>query len=264
MKKILFALSVLSLFIFMSCSPAPTVSGDDNSYVNKWGSLEAKKIYNSLLGTWNIPKKHELASNGAVPVTFASDSVTLGTTKYTINLDQDLILTKDYLGPDKVGSICIKLNDRLLNLDINENSTDEIDICYLWWNLDQNSNSNWLEKVSGSGSGGIGDTSSVNGSYAFKNASGDQSNGTIILLDGKFTYNGGKNQAPSSGTYTVNNSDITFNWTANNYSVSTTVTMSKDGSSVTFSSNEVLFFSTFFGSSAQSGNKYSLTFDYTE
>ena len=38
----------------------------------------------------------------------------------------------------------------------------------------------------------------------------------------------------------------------------------KDGSSVTFSSSEVVFFSTFFGSTNQSGGKYSLTFSYSE
>ena len=48
------------------------------------------------------------------------------------------------------------------------------------------------------------------------------------------------------------------------YETSTTVNMSKDGSSVTFSSKEVLFFSTFFGSTEQSGGKYTLTFTYSE
>ena len=109
-----------------------------------------------------------------------------------------------------------------------------------------------------------GDTSSLNGTYTFNSATGSQSNGTITLSDGNFSYNGSRSQAPSSGTYTVSGSDITFSWTANGYSVSTTVTVSKDGSSVTLSSSDVLFFSTFFGSTAQSGGKYTLTFNYTE
>ncbi len=108
------------------------------------------------------------------------------------------------------------------------------------------------------------DSSSVNGIYSFNNATGSQSNGTITLSDGNFTYSGSKSNAPSGGTYTVSGSDITFAWTAGGYTVNTTVTMTKDGSSVTFSSSEVVFFSTFFGSTDQTGGKYSLTFSYTE
>lgn len=145
-----------------------------------------------------------------------------------------------------------------------ESTWNGIETCTLMWNLYENTNFNFLYKVSGSGSGSEGDASSVNGTYAFNSATGSQSNGTITLSDGNFTYSGGKSNAPSNGTYTVSGSDITFSWTASGYSVSTTVTVSKDGSSVTLSSSEVLFFSTFFGSTAQSGGKYSLTFNYTE
>lgn len=130
------------------------------------------------------------------------------------------------------------------------------------------SNVNLLEfreySTSGNSGGNGQGTSGVNGTYSFNNATGSQTNGTITLSDGSFTYSGGRSLAPSNGTYTVSGSDITFSWTANGYSVSTTVTVSKDGSSVTLSSSEVLFFSTFFGSTAQSGGKYSLTFNYTE
>lgn len=104
----------------------------------------------------------------------------------------------------------------------------------------------------------------LNGTYSFNNATGTQANGSITLSDGNWTYSGSKTNAPSGGTYTVSGSDITFSWTANGYSVSTTVTVSKSGSSVTLSSNEVVFFSTFFNSTAQSDGKYSLTFSYSE
>lgn len=132
---------------------------------------------------------------------------------------------------------------------------EEYSGCDIFEELDTNDSEN------GEGSE---DVSSLNGIYTFNSATGSQSNGTITLSDGNFTYSGGKSNAPSSGTYTVSGSDITFSWTASGYSVSTTVTVSKDGSSVTLSSSEVLFFSTFFGSTAQSGGKYSLTFSYTE
>ena len=271
MRKFLFILGALSLFAFMSCQQ-PTDSADNNGgeEVSKWGSLEAKALYNEYLGTWEWydwsctgAEWAALKYNGFDTVILASDSVTLGTTKYTINQDTDLIKSEDYEGDffDKerfVGYLYVKLNDRLLGI---KNIADDVRI---FWNLYDNGNYNDLIKVSGSGSGSEGDTSSLNGTYIFNSATGSQSNGTITLSDGNFTYSGGKSNAPSSGTYTVSGSDITFSWTASGYSVSTTVTVSKDGSSVTLSSSEVLFFSTFFGSTAQSGGKYSLTFNYTE
>ncbi len=276
MRKFLFILGALSLFAFMSCQQ-PTDSADNNGggEVSKWGSLEAKALYNKVLGTW---ERFDMSSTGAEwaalkyngfdTVILASDSVTLGTTKYTINQDTDLIKSEDYEGDffDKetigIADFYVKLNDRLLG--ITNFDSGEPPFVRIFWNLYDNSNSNDLKKVSGSGTGSEGDTSSLNGTYTFNSATGSQSNGTITLSDGNFTYSGGKSNAPSSGTYTVSGSDITFSWTASGYSVSTTVTVSKSGSSVTLSSSEVLFFSTFFGSTAQSGGKYSLTFNYTE
>lgn len=270
MKKILFALSVLSLFTFMSCQPVTSGSGNDDAQVSKWGGLEAKAIYNKFLGTW----KHEdgtapTASNGFDTVIFASDSITLGTIKYKINQDTDLIKSQDYNGTsvyngtNYFGNIYIKLSDRLLGIESSKviNGTE---YCYIMWNLYENENLNCLDKVSSSNSSGGGDISSVNGTYSFNNATGTQKNGSITLSDGNWTYSGSKTNAPSGGTYTVSGSDITFSWTANGYSVSTTVTVSKSGSSVTLSSSEVVFFSTFFNSTAQSDGKYSLTFNYSE
>lgn len=91
MRKFLFILGALSLFAFMSCQQ-PTDSADNNGReeVSKWGSLEAKAIYNTFLGTWKLEDGQTLKPNGIVPVIFASDSVTLGTIKYTINQDTDL------------------------------------------------------------------------------------------------------------------------------------------------------------------------------
>lgn len=260
MKKILFALSVLSLFIFMSCQPVTSGAGNDDSQVSKWGSLEAKALYNVILGTYkNIDEYswNSVKENGFDTVILANDSVTLGTIKYTINLDTDLIKGNDY-EENSLSDICLKLSDRLIGIT---NYNTEIRV---FWNLYDNSNYNDLAKVSGSSSGGEGDTSSVNGTYSFSNATGSQKNGSITLSDGNWTYSGSKTNAPSGGTYTVSGSDITFSWTASGYSVSTTVTVSKNGSSVTLSSNEVVFFSTFFNSTAQSDGKYSLTFSYSE
>lgn len=272
MKKIFYAVSVLSLFVFMSCQQPTDLTGNNENTYSKWGSLEAKAVYQTFLGTWELDTRwSNLEKSGFSTAIFSSDSVTLGTIKYNLNPDTDLIVAKDYTGTSVLdddewyGDIYIKLSDRLLAIDREKNEADGTETCSVQWNLYDKFYTIFLIKSSGSNSGGGEESaSSVNGTYAFSNATGTQSNGTITLSDGNFTYSGGKSNAPSSGTYTVSGSDITFSWTASGYSVSTTVTVSKDGSSVTLSSSEVLFFSTFFGSTAQSGGKYSLTFSYSE
>ena len=274
MKKIFYAVSVLSLFVFMSCQQPTDSTGNNENTYSKWGSLEAKAVYQTFLGTWNLDTRSNTIwatsqENEFSTAIFSSDSVTLGTTRYNLNPDTDLIVAKDYSGTSVLdvdewyGDIYIKLSDRLLAIDRERNDNDGTENCSVIWNLYNNRKYVFLTKSSSSGDGEE-SASSVNGTYSFSNATGSQSNGTITLSDGNFTYSGGKSQAPSSGTYTVSGSDITFSWTATGYSVSTTVTVSKSGSSVTLSSSEVLFFSTFFGSTAQSGGKYSLTFSYTE
>ena len=255
MKKFFNVVSVLSLFVLIGCQQ-PVDPAVTNENVNKWENLEAKAIYNALLGTWELDGGETIRANGVIPVVFSSDSVTLGKTRYIINQDTDLIKSEDY------GDIYIKLSDRLLAIE--KIQSYGYVITHIYWNLKENTNFNCIRKVSGSSSGEEGDVASVNGTYAFNSATGSQSNGTITLSDGNFSYNGSRSQAPSSGTYTVDGSDISFSWTASGYPVSTTVTVSKSGSSVTFSSSEVLFFSTFFGSTAQSGGKYTLSFNYTE
>lgn len=266
MKKILFALSVLSLFTFMSCQPVTSGTGNDDSQVSKWGSLEAKALYNACLGSWKEINHYDFSEFDTVIL--ANDSVTLGTIKYTINQDTDLIKSQDYDGPvceyneyfkegDYIGQIYLKLSDRLLSFE-KDNYGDLFIACNLYKDYRRSS----FQIISNSGSEG--DTSSVNGTYSFNNATGTQKNGSITLSAGNWTYSGSKTNAPSGGTYTVSGADITFSWTANGYSVSTTVTVSKSGSSVTLSSSEVVFFSTFFNSTAQSDGKYSLTFNYSE
>lgn len=272
MKKFFYAVSVLSLFVFMSCQQPNGSTGDNENTYSKWGSLEAKVMYNSFLGTWEL-ENESVRGDGAESVIFASDSITVGSLRYNLNQDTDLIKSEDYAGDGALfpagnypEQLCVKLNDRFMVLQIGKSCREDYYYGFITWNLYQDGSYNSIIRVSKSTSAGGGEesASSVNGTYSFSNATGTQSNGTITLSDGNFTYSGGKNMAPSSGTYTVSGSDITFTWTASGYTVNTTVTMTKDGSSVTFSSSEVVFFSTFFGSTDQSGGKYSLTFSYSE
>lgn len=114
----------------------------------------------------------------------------------------------------------------------------------------------YIKKI-GSGSG---DGVSYSGEYRFDSATGSQMNGSITLNDnGTWSYSGSKINVPANGgTYTVNGSEVTFSWVANNYDVSVTVTITSNNSSSTWSSNDVTFFSTFFGVVASE-----MTFTYT-
>ena len=265
----------------MSCQQPTDDSADEPVWkqLEGWGSQSAKEMYESFLGSWEKKYERDGDSIRFSTLILANDSVTIDSTKYEINQNTDIIYINEY---DECGYLSgvfigdnadyyysgfyVRINNRLLSLSI-DYPIEKSQKINVHWSGKEYRGSALFEKIETNGSEnseGSENVSSVNGSYAFNSATGNEVNGTITLTDGNFTYSGGKSQAPSSGTYTVSGSDITFSWTANGYSVSTTVTVSKDGSSVTLSSSEVLFFSTFFGSTAQSGGKYSLTFNYTE
>ena len=278
MKKILFALSVLSLFTFISCQQ-PTDSTHEPAWKSfeGWGSEKAKEKYAEILGSWKSVSDNPTC--GINTLVFTSDSVFINSTRYEINQNTDIIYVynEEYDGdPFESPGIFVedpgyyyvgfyvRINDKLLSLE-------KFSSYYRGSGLDVN----WEPETgyvspdvfkldTSSSESDEGDTSSVNGTYSFSNANGTQKNGSITLSDGNWTYSGSKTNAPSGGTYTVSGSDITFSWTANGYAVSTTVTVSTSGSSVTLSSSEVVFFSTFFNSTTQSDGKYSLTFNYSE
>ena len=100
---------------------------------------------------------------------------------------------------------------------------------------------------SGSGNSSLTD---ITGAYSFNDASSSgQVNGNIVLNDGgTWDSNSTKlTSAISNKTYTVNGNKITFTWTANGMSVSTEVTVTDNGSSLTFEANNVNLFSMLFG-----------------
>lgn len=279
MKKIAFYLTLLSLImIFAGCQQPTNDNSSDEGNTNTYSPAqiaELKAIYAELIGTTWENSNNERNDHYIETAAFASDSVTFNNVQYSLNQNTDLFFENEVTdeavkGWSSVGYNSVLKKDKGFYIKINnvfyaidgwvDKNTPYRDKTPL--NIKCGNNRDSLELTSSSGDSE--DTSSVNGSYAFNSATKSQVNGTITLSDGNFTYSGGKNQAPSSGTYTVNGSDITFKWTAMGYETSTTVNMSKDGSSVTFSSKEVLFFSTFFGSTEQSGGKYTLTFTYSE
>ena len=273
MKKIILGLLFFAV-LFAGCQmPNNTPdSGKNNSGVENTQDLAAIAVWNKLVGTkWEVETyngDHQKTAGYPDVVIFADDSVTLDNVQYSVNKDEFVFYDNSSTYSQK---IILKLNNIAWRIDLTSFSTTiplNADYKDLFVELCKDYGNSYIFEgykfVSFSNQGEGGDTSSVNGTYSFNNATGTQKNGSVTLSDGNWTYSGSKTNAPSGGTYTVSGSDITFSWTANGYSVSTTVTVSTSGSSVTLSSSEVVFFSTFFNSTAQSDGKYSLTFSYTE
>lgn len=274
-------MGVLSLNFFTSCN---NVAGENESekviVKQPENTLEEKKAaYNTLVGTSWIREQY---SDRYGSIVFKASSIILDDIEYSLNLDKDLYFfdelpedyknSCEYASASKDALVWCRFNDNYYGmvtpfngkpgtLSMGYTEKPEKIIDFNGMQIKDLGFSDFILVSSGTGGG---DQESSSGTYTFNSASGSQSNGAVTLTDGQFTYSGSKTTAPSSGTYTVNGSDITFSWTAGGYSAQTTVTLTRSGSSVTFSSSEVLFFSTFFGSTAQSGGKYSLTFEYSQ
>lgn len=271
MKKIIVGL-LFFVVLFAGCQmPNNTPdSGNNNNSNENTQDLAAIAVYNKLVGTkWEV-EVYEGTKKSGYPdvIIFADDSITMDNVQFSINKNEFCFY--EYSTASTQG-MTLKLNNITWALHLYSSVTNPLyadykDCTITLWKDSENNTTVYQDYkfVSSSSQSAGGDTSSVNGTYSFNNATGTQKEGSIILSDGNWTYSGSKTNAPSGGTYTVSGSDITFSWTVNGYSVSTTVTVSKSGSSVTLSSNEVVFFSTFFNSTAQSDGKYSLTFSYSE
>ena len=67
----------------------------------------------------------------------------------------------------------------------------------------------YMKRVTSSSGGGSGEATTLNGTYSFESATGSQTDGSITLSDGTWTYNGSKtNVAAKNGTYTVDGSKV--------------------------------------------------------
>ena len=271
MKKIIVGLLFFAvLFAGRQMPNNASDSGNNNNSNENTQDLAAVALYNKLVGTkWEV-EVYEGTKKSGYPdvVIFADDSITMDNVQFSINKNEFCFY--EYSTASTQG-MTLKLNNITWALHLYSSVTNPLyadykDCTITLWKDSENNTTVYQDYkfVSSSSQSGGGNTSSVNGTYSFNNATGTQKEGSITLSDGNWTYSGSKTNAPSGGTYTVSGSDITFSWTANGYSISTTVTVSKSGSSVTLSSNEVVFFSTFFNSTAQSDGKYSLTFSYSE
>ena len=97
-------------------------------------------------------------------------------------------------------------------------------------------------------------SSNIEGTYSFSNATGSQVNGSITLnSNGTWSYSGSKTTL-TPGTYSVNNNELTLNWTSKTGSYTLdrtdTFTVSVSGSEATLTSKGSgisAFFSDFFG-----------------
>ncbi len=116
----------------------------------------------------------------------------------------------------------------------------------------------------GGGSSNGENETSVEGNYSFTASSGTEMSGSLTLSNGEWNYSGSNKPAATSGTYSVNGSKITVNWTANGLSLNETFTVTKNGNSVTWKSDNE-YTSTFLTMLFKvSATKLEVTFDYTE
>lgn len=116
----------------------------------------------------------------------------------------------------------------------------------------------------GGDSSSEGDETSVAGNYSFTASSGTEMSGSLTLSNGEWSYSGTSRPAATSGTYTVNGSKITVKWTAAGLSFNETFTITKNGNTVTWKSDNEYssaFLTMLFKISA---TKLEITFDYTE
>lgn len=258
MKRIMsvFMTAFMVLSLFTSCAQDADNSGEDAEKAARQEELvKLKAVYETLLSTWKV--NEDLFSNEAPAqvIVFASDSVTLDGTKYEINQDEDLLATVSE-EPEIFKDISIKITEaKYLNIDICEENW-----IYIENFMDSSYGHNYTRVSSGTEEDG---DSGIEGSYAFTSATGSQSNGTLTLSDGTWSYSGSKsNPAASSGTYSVSGSKITFSWTANSYDVTETFTVTVDDTDSTWKSDNAYtstFLSMLFGVTGTE-----ITFDFSK
>lgn len=266
MKKCLFALvGLLSLFGFIACNMNDdgNENGTETKTIGKAENLQTKKeLYAKYIGTsWKIDDWSAWIDTEISNISFTENSVTLNNVEYSINQNTDLFLAdelNDYYCENNESEKIFASNELYIKLD---------DDCYhfihpagfdnkIYSGFYEQTDGTWVKKTNrynlvSSSSGGSTETSTITGSYSFNNSTGSQQNGTITLKDGNWSYSGDKsNPAVSSGTYSVNGSKVTLNWTAASNNISETFTISTSDNSSTWTSEysgTSLLFSMLFG-----------------
>lgn len=284
MKKCLFALvGLLSLFGFIACNMNDVGNETENGFSPE-NIAQKKEKYAQILNTsWETTDiKNDISIK---TISFGEDSITIDGIKYNIDQNKDFYFYDelDDYSKESVGSkyaeylyLYIKIDDRCFKIQERDSSYEfyeyetlsicqnykislnqtffnrSYDIAHFKLVSDNNSSSNTEEN-----------SSTYTGSYSFNNSTGSQQNGTITLKDGNWSYSGNKsNPAASNGSYTVNGSKVTLNWTAASNNVSETFTISTSDNSSTWKSEYTgtsLLFSMLFGVVSTE-----MTFTYSE
>lgn len=217
----LFAAVFMFSSIILSCS---SDSGSDNGDDDKTtgNALLDQKIekYMSYLGEYEGVE--DLGGNCFVKkLKLEEKSITIDGTKYPFNPKTDITE--------------LEVNDNDLCFFVNNVKYvirppyGEYDLRFVHYDSNEIA---YMKRVTSSSGGGSGEATTLNGTYSFESATGSQTDGSITLSDGTWTYNGSKtNVAAKNGTYTVDGSKVTVNWTAQvDVSETFTVTDNGDGS----------------------------------
>ena len=269
MKKILFSLFCLLMLFFVGCGDKPNeevvpetpTCASCGVEVSTQGELctECKKVtlYKKYLGTWDaedygyVTGEINIGIECYYTIILAEDSVALDGQKFDFNPKTDVLFDEDM-----PSEYVLQPGTTTFYLNVNNNYYrvyDNLDgsVCFCFYYISpvddalSYSPHDYLKKESSSGSDS-GETSSLEGTYAFETASGSQRNGTLLLEDGNWSWSGSGNPAATSGTYSVNGNKITFNWTSYGYDVSETITVTTSGNTSTWTSDGVTFFSMLF------------------
>lgn len=220
----LFAAVFMFSSIILSCSSdSGSDNGDDSETATTEDTLLEKQIalYNSLLGTYE-----DLENDGEhliKKLVLSSNSITVDDKTYSFN-PRTGFDTK-ILGADETCMV-FTLGTTRYFLETSVSSLSSADISFGNYSTNKVSD---MKRVTSSSGGGSGEATTLNGTYSFESATGSQTNGSITLSDGTWTYNGSKtNVAAKNGTYTVDGSKVTVNWTAQ-ADVSETFTVTDNG-----------------------------------
>ena len=241
MKK-LFLLFLIP-FIFISCKQEdnePTESPEEIAAREEFEYL--KNYYNQYLvsvGKWKLaPVENQIDNSDETEiksVIFEKDKVVLGSTVYELDIYNYETFSVEM---KRTGGLYneIHLTNMLLYYSLEYNITGVETPLVLKFNNLSGLRFTYIPDVS---SGSSSETGDIKGSYNFNSASGYQKNGKITLENGNWSYSGEKtNAAATSGTYTVSGSKVTVNWVASGMDLSETFTVTTDGSSSTWVSNE--------------------------
>ncbi|MBR4260560.1 MAG: hypothetical protein IKQ33_01210 [Clostridia bacterium] len=257
-KSLFFILIFFVLATFVSCKdpnteqPAETqtVSAGEDSWI-----INSKSIWQKVVGKEFYDR---FAYNTYDTIAFTENKIVVDGNEYSITfLNETEIANLQYFeGKNAFCFISFALGTFCLKYEYLAPAGNYMDLEDTYLSLCSYSGNNYTvfdmyeyKGVYNSGNNGSSLTD-VTGTYSFNDASGSgQVNGNIVLNDdGTWDSNSTKlTSAISNKNYTVNGNKITFNWTANGMSVSTEVTVTDNGSSLTFEANNVNLFSMLFG-----------------